>query len=406
LWESWSCPGVRSRKVILITFSLFVFSFYRNKIVKHEHFHRGLNKAGIDRLYQLHLDDAPMRSTTKDSIKKKAAASTRTRATSSATSKKVLKALKKSPVVKKMNAAAVTPKLSGVHEASERSGVPTKPLKFTADVVASQSNDGVCVTTPVAVKHPTSYSPDDLYPLPLGMLMDAAAALGYPQMYSLPFDSEIESTAAGGTSFTKQVSSAPFVSPPGCIPVEWSSLPLASLADTALGLDHYDKILSLDALVSPCKRTKKASASSVASPAAGLLLADLAHDQGVHIKMSFANGVSAFTTSPVDAAVLTATGDVDVASRLTCVESVQAPSTPSMSKTSSDDCPATPFKWAGEQLSAFSPISISAEKGGPNPPGTASKSLVNMPSIALSLRLGELANLSDDELLVGQVEAV
>jgi hypothetical protein len=313
-------------------------------------------------------------------------------------SKKVLKALKKSPVVKRMNSAAVTPKPSGGNEASERSEILSTPLKFTGEVVA-QSNQGVIVTTPVAVKHPTSYSPDDLYPLPLGMLMDAA--LGYPQVGSLSFESEVEHIAAEDTSFAKQASSAPFVSPTVGNSVEWSSLPLATLADYALGLDHYDKILSLDALVPPCKRSKKAQ-GSVASPTAGILLANLTHDQGIHIKMSFASGVSAFTTSPVYTAVMTATGDVDVSGSLACVESVQAPSTPPVTKASSHDCPATPFKWAGEQLSAFSPISISAEKG----PGTASKSLVNMPSIVLSLRLGELANLSDDELLVGQVEAV
>jgi hypothetical protein len=317
-------------------------------ILMHEHFHRGLNKADIDRLYKHHLDCAPVRG--KANKKKKTAAST-----------------------------------------------PKTPLKFTAEVVA-QANDSVSVATPVAVEHPKSYSPGDLDPLTLGMLVDAA--LGFT------FDYEGESAAAGGPLFIKQASSAPFVSPSGCIPVECSSLPLATLADTALGLDHYEKILSLDALVSPCKRAKKAQ-DSIASPAAGLLLADLTHDQGVHIKMSFANGVSAFTTSPVDAAVLTAaTGNVDVSARLACMESVQNPSTPPMSKTSSHDCPATPFKWGGEELSAFSPISISAEKGSPCPPGTASKSLVDMPSIALSLRLGELVNLSDEELLVGQVEAV
>ena len=119
--------------------------------------------------------------------------------------------------MKKVNAAAVTLKPSGVHEPSERSEVPKTPLNFTADVVA-QPNEGFSVTTPVAVKHLTSYSPDDLYPLPLGMLTDVA--LWYPQMDSLPLDSEIESTVARGTSFTKQVSSAPFASPTGCIPVE------------------------------------------------------------------------------------------------------------------------------------------------------------------------------------------
>jgi hypothetical protein len=324
----------------------------------------------------------------KADMTKKAEASTPTRVTTSmvvTTSKKVLKALKKSPVVKKMNTAAVTPKPSRVHEASEHSEFATTPLKFSVEVVASQSNDSV------SVKHPTSFSSEDLYPLPSGMLMDAT--LGYPQADTLSSDSEVEHVATGGTSFTKQVSSAPFVSPTGCIPGEWSSLPLA----TALGLDHYDKILSIDALVSPCKRAQKAL-DSVASPTAGTLLAKLTHDQGFQIKMSFANGVSAFTTSPVDAAVLNATSEVDV--------SVQDPSTPPASKGSSQDCPATPFKWSGEQLSAFSPISISVEKGGPYTPGTTSKSLLNMPSIALSLRLGELANLSDDELLVGQVEAV
>jgi hypothetical protein len=343
----------------------------------YERFHRGLDKAGIDRLYQLHLDGASVRSTSKASMKKKAAASTRTLATTSTASEKVLKALQKS-------SADVTPKPSGGNEAPEHSEVTETPLNFTADVLASQSNEGFSVTTPVAVKHPTSYSPDDLYPLPLGMLMDAA--LGYSQMDSLPFDSEIESTAAGGTFFTKQVSSAPFVSPTGCIPVE-------------LGLDHYEKILSLDDLVSPCKCTKKAQ-YSIASPTAGPSLANLTHDQGIHIKMSFANGVSAFTTSPVDVAVVTTTGEVDASGDFACLESVQDPRTPPASKDSSHDCPATPFKWSGEQLSAFSPISISAEKG------TASESLVDMPTIALSLRLGELANLSDDELLVGQVEAV
>jgi hypothetical protein len=384
----------------------------------HELFHRGLNKAGIDRVYQLHLDDAPKRkkaivtnskanmTNSKAKVTKKAVASTPTRVTTSmvvTTSKKVLKALKKSPGVKKMNTAAVTPKPSRVHEASEHSEFAATPLKFTAKAIASQSNDSVSVTTPVAIKHPTSFSSEDLYPLPSGMLMDAA--LGNPQADTLSFDSEVEHVAAGDTSIIKQVSSAPFVSPTGCIPGEWSSLPLATLADTALGMDHYDKILSLDALVSPCKRTKKTQ-DSVASPTAGTLLANLTHDQDFHIKMSFANGVSAFTTSPVDAAVLTATSKVDVSSRLACMESVEDPSTPPASKASFQDCPATPFKWSGEQLSAFSPISISAEKGGPYTPGTAFKSLLSMPSIALSLRLGELANLSDDELLVGQVEAV
>jgi hypothetical protein len=321
------------------------------------------------------------------------------------TSKKVLKALKKNPGVKKMNATAVTPKPSGAHQASERSEFATTPLKFTAEVIASQSNDSVSVTTPVAVKHPTSFScSEDSYSLPLGMLMDTA--LGCPQAGSFSFDSKGEHVAAGDTSFTKQVSSAPFVSTTACVPVEWSSLPLATLADTALGLDHYDKILSLDALVSPCKRTKKAQ-DCVASPTADVLLANLTHDQAFHIKMSFANGVSAFTTSPVDAAAaLTTSGDVDISGRFACMESVQDPSTPPVSKASFQDCPATPFKWSGEQLSAFSPISISAEKGGPYTPGTASKSLLSIPSTVLSLRLGELANLSDDELLVGQVEAV
>jgi hypothetical protein len=323
------------------------------------------------------------------------------------------KALKKSPVVENMHSAAVNSKSSGVNEASERSEVPTTPLKFTAEVVAAQSNEGVSVTTPVVVKHSTSYS------------FGNAAALGYPPAGSLSFVSEAESAATGGASFTKQVSSAPFVSPTGCIPVEWYSLSFATLADTALGslgLDHDESSLSLDARVSPCKSTKKAAAvgptldyaillaqDSVASPAAGLPLARPTDRSGlevVPIKMSFANGVSAFATSPVDAAVLKSTGDVDVSGRLACMESVHDPSTPPVSAASFHDCPATPFKWSGEQNSAFSPISISAEKGGPHPPGTTSESLVSMPSDALSLRLGELANLSDDELLVGQVEAV
>lgn len=412
--------GKSSSSLFRRLFLRLFFSFLRNKIILHDHFHRGLKEADIDRLYQLHLDDGPVRS--KANMKKKAVASTPTRATTTmvvTASKKVLKALKKSPVVKKMNSAAVTPKPSGVNETFELSEVPATPLEFTAELVA-QSNDSVGVTTPVAIKRPTSYSPSG-WPssLPLGVLMDAALG-GYPHVNSLPFDSEVESAAAGGICVTKQVSSAPFVSPTGCVPVEWSSLPLATLADTALGLDHYQKILSLDALVSPCKRTKKASAvgptlddatllaqDSVTTPSAGMLFTNLTHDQGVLIKMSFSNGVSAFTTSPVDAAVWTATGDVDVSSRLACMESVQYPSTPTVSAAAScHDCPATPFKWSGEEPSAFSPISITAGKGDPCPPSTAFKSLLNMPADALSLRLGELANLSDDDLLVGQVEAV
>jgi hypothetical protein len=402
---------------------------------KHELFHRGLNEADIDCLYQCHVAAGPVRS--KANKEKKAVASTPTRVTTMVVTaskkaaggpmrarankrKKVVastptrvatmvvtaskKALKKSPVVEKMDSAAVNPKPSRVNGASERLEVAMTPLKFTAEMVA-QSNDSGSVTTPVAVKHPTSYSPGDWSCLPLGVLTDTA--LGYSQAGSLPFDSEVESAAAGGASFAKQVSSAPFFSPTGCIPVEWSP-------ETALGLDHFENALSFDARISPCKSTKKASAvgltldyaqDSVASPAAGILLANLTHDQDILIKMSFANGVSAFSTSPVHAAVLTATSDVDVFGRLVCMESVQDPSTPPVSAASRHDCPATPLKWSGEQLSAFSPIFISAGKG-PCPTGTASQSLMSLRSITLALRLGELANLSDDELLVGQVEAV
>jgi hypothetical protein len=571
--------------VILILIHSFVVCFLllfeRNNFFMHDLFHRGLKEADLNRLHKLHLDGASKRSKAKAAVKKtKAVVSKPTRVTTTMVITASKKTLKKSPVrVKKMDSAAVKPKASEVNEAFEQSEAATTPLKFTTEVVA-QRNDSVSITTPVAVKRPTSYSPGDFPPLPLSALMDSAvghpqsgslpfdsevestaavdtsspplgelmdaavghpqsgslpfdsevestaavgtssprlsalmdaalgyprtdslpfdsedestaavgtsspplselmdAAIGYPRTGSLPFDSEVESNAAVGPSFTKQVSSAPFVSPTGhiqvewsslplatlaelgypqsgslpfdsevesdvamstfftdqassalfvsstgYIPVAWSSLPLATLADTALGMDLYEKSLSLDALVSPCKSTKKSSAvvgptldyttlfaqDSVASPAAGfLLLANPTHTQGVPMKMSFANGVSAFATSPVDAVVLTATDDVDVSGRLTSMESVQAPSTPPVSAASFTYCPATPVKWSGEQLSAFSPISIPARKDGPSPPGTAfESSLVNMPSDALSLRLGELANLSDDELLVGQVEAV
>jgi hypothetical protein len=447
--------------------------FERNDFFTHDLFHRGLKEADLDRLHKLHLDGAPKRRSKAKAAKKKkkAVVSTPTRVTTTMVITASKKTLKKSPAVEKMDSASVNSKPSGVNEASEHTKGSTTPLNFTAEVVA-QREDSVRVATPVAVKRPTSYSPGAFSPLPLSVLMDAAlgyhragslpfdsevesaaavgtsfikqvssapfvspsgyipiewsslpsatlSELGYPQVGSLPFDSEVESAAAVGTSFTKEVSSAPFASSTGPIPVEWSSLPLATLADTALGMDHYEKSFTLDALVSPCKSTKKESAGptldyttlfaqdSVASPAAGILLANPTHDQGVPLKMSVANSVSAFATSPVDAAVLPVSGDVDVSGRLACMESVRDPSTPPVAAAGYHYCPATPVKCSGEQLSAFSPISIPARKVGPSPPGTSfESSLVSMPSSALSLRLGELANLSDDELLVGQVEAV
>jgi hypothetical protein len=341
---------------------------------------------------------------------------------------------KKSPVVKKA-VPAVNLKSSGVRvatneEASEPSKDSTTLIKFTTEVVQT-SNDGVGVKTPVAVKRPATYSPGDGSSLPLSVLADAA--LGCPQAGSLhpgslPFDVLLEAAVdtadmvARGASFTNQAETAPLVIPAACIPVGWSSA-TSTLADIAFGLQHHAASLSLDPWVSPCPITKKPSAvepmlglatllarGSVAVPTAGLSLAHPTHAhhgglEGVPVKMSFANGVSSFESSPMDAALVAAIGDFDNPGRLSFMEAVlQYASTPSVQEASRRNCPATPVKWSGD-LSAFSPISISTLKG-PSPLGTVSESLVGMSTSTFALRLGELHSLSDEELLVGQIEAV